>query len=113
MLGERCLDRIEYNLRMKRYEDDIARKDKALEEKRQDYRRTRQTIEEKERTIKEQSIAFDEKDALVKKLMEEIAELKQQNKYADYYKKSPEMDDFYISKTSFTFGIGLLHILLL
>ena len=29
---ERCLDRIEYNLRMKRYEDDIARKDKALEE---------------------------------------------------------------------------------
>ena len=47
---ERCLDRIEYNLRMKRYEDDLARKDKALEEK----------------------------DAIIKKLMEEIAELKQQ-----------------------------------
>ena len=68
---ERCLDRIEYNLRMKRYEDDLAQKDKALEEK-------DKTIEEKERTIKEQSIALDEKDALVKKLMEEIAELKQQ-----------------------------------
>ena len=68
---ERCLDRIEYNLRMKRYEDDLARKDKALEEK-------DKTIEENERTIKEQNIALDEKDALVKKLMEEIAELKQQ-----------------------------------
>ena len=47
---ERCLDRIEYNLRMKRYEDDLARKNKALEEK----------------------------DAIIKKLMEEIAELKHQ-----------------------------------
>ncbi len=82
---ERCLDRIEYNLRMKRYEDDLAQKDKALEEKdktieEQDKTIEEQdkTIEEKERTIKEQSIALDEKDALVKKLMEEIAELKQQ-----------------------------------
>ena len=54
---ERCLDRIEYNLRMKRYEDDLAKykeeimlKDKALEEK----------------------------DALIKRLMEENANLKQQ-----------------------------------
>ena len=61
---ERCLDRIEYNLRMKRYEDDIARKDKALEEK--------------DKTIEEQGNALDEKDALIKRLMEEIAELKQQ-----------------------------------
>ena len=68
---ERCLDRIEYNLRMKRYEDDLARKDKALVEK-------DKTIEEKERAIEEQSKALEEKDALVKKLMEEIAELKQQ-----------------------------------
>ena len=75
---ERCLDRIEYNLRMKRYEDDLARKDKALEEKDKTIEEQDKTIEEKERTIKEQSIALDEKDALVKKLMEEIAELKQQ-----------------------------------
>ena len=68
---ERCLDRIEYNLRMKRYEDDLARKDKALEEK-------DKTIEEKERAIKEQSKALDEKDALIKRLMEENANLKQQ-----------------------------------
>ena len=77
-IRERCLDRIEYNLRMKRYEDDIARKDKALEEKDKTIEEQDKTIEEKERTIKEQSIALDEKDALVKKLMEEIAELKQQ-----------------------------------
>lgn len=75
---ERCLDRIEYNLRMKRYEDDLAQKDKALEEKDKTIEEQDKTIEEKERTIKEQSIALDEKDALVKKLMEEIAELKQQ-----------------------------------
>ena len=68
---ERCLDRIEYNLRMKRYEDNLAQKDKALEEK-------DSTIKEKERTIKEQSKVLDEKDALIKRLMEEIAELKQQ-----------------------------------
>ena len=61
---ERCLDRIEYNLRMKRYEDDLAQKDKALEEK--------------DKTIEEQGNALDEKDALIKRLMEEIAELKQQ-----------------------------------
>ena len=75
---ERCLDRIEYNLRMKRYEDDLAKykeeimlKDKALEE-------NQKAREEDKKTIKEQSIALDEKDALVKKLMEEIVELKQQ-----------------------------------
>ena len=75
---ERCLDRIEYNLRMKRYEDDLAKykeeimlKDKALEE-------NQKAREEDKKTIKEQSIALNEKDALVKKLMEEIAELKQQ-----------------------------------
>jgi len=49
---------------MKRYEDDLARKDKALEEK--------------DKTIKEQGNALDEKDATIKKLMEEIAKLKQQ-----------------------------------
>ena len=97
---ERCLDRIEYNLRMKRYEDAIKEKDatikelvaenaKALEEKDALIRKLMEekdktieeqdkTIEEKERTIKEQSIALDEKDALVKKLMEEITEPKQQ-----------------------------------
>ena len=36
------------------------------------------TIKEKERTIKEQSKALDEKDALIKRLMEENANLKQQ-----------------------------------
>ena len=75
---ERCLDRIEYNLRMKRYEDDIARKDKALEEKDKTIEENERTIKENERAIKEQSRALNEKDALVKKLMEEIAELKQQ-----------------------------------
>ena len=59
-------------------EDDLAQKDKALEEKDKTIEEQDKTIEEKERTIKEQSIALDEKDALVKKLMEEIAELKQQ-----------------------------------
>ena len=49
---------------MKRYEDDLAQKDKALEEK--------------DKTIEEQGNALDEKDALIKRLMEEIAELKQQ-----------------------------------
>ena len=75
---ERCLDRIEYNLRMKRYEDDIARykeeimlKDKALEE-------NQKAREKDKKTIKEQSIALDEKDALIKRLMEENANLKQQ-----------------------------------
>ena len=46
-------------------------KDKALEE-------NQKAREEDKKTIKEQSIALDEKDALVKKLMEEIVELKQQ-----------------------------------
>ena len=75
---ERCLDRIEYNLRMKRYEDDLARykeeimlKDKALEE-------NQKAREKDKKTIKEQSIALDEKDALIKRLMEENANLKQQ-----------------------------------
>ena len=74
---ERCLDRIEYNLRMKRYEDDLARKDKALEEKDKTIEKQDKTIEEKERTIKEQSKVLDEKDALIKKLMEENEKLKQ------------------------------------
>ena len=75
---ERCLDRIEYNLRMKRYEDDLAKykeeimlKDKALEE-------NQKAREKDKKTIKEQSIALDEKDALIKRLMEENANLKQQ-----------------------------------
>ena len=46
---ERCLDRIEYNLRMKRYEDKLKEQEKALEEK----------------------------DAIIKRLMEENAKLKQ------------------------------------
>lgn len=50
---ERCLDRIEYNLRMKRYEN--------LEK----------TLEEKDKELAE-------KDATIEKLMEEIKKLKQQ-----------------------------------
>lgn len=46
---ERCLDRIEYNLRMKRYEDKLKEQEKALKEK----------------------------DAIIKRLMEENAKLKQ------------------------------------
>ena len=50
---ERCLDRIEYNLRMKRYEN------------------LGKTLEEKDKELAE-------KDATIEKLMEEIKKLKQQ-----------------------------------
>ena len=58
---ERCLDRIEYNLRMKRYEDAIKEKDATIKE-----------------LVAENAKALEEKDALIRKLMEENAKLKQQ-----------------------------------
>ena len=58
---ERCLDRIEYNLRMKRYEDAIKEKDATIKE-----------------LVAENAKALEEKDALIKRLMEENAKLKQQ-----------------------------------
>lgn len=57
---ERCLDRIEYNLRMKRYEN--------LEK----------TLLEKDKELLEKNTALAEKDATIKRLMEEIKKLKQQ-----------------------------------
>ena len=54
---ERCLDRIEYNLRMKRYEDDLAKYKEEVTKYKED---------------------IDKKDALIKRLMEENAKLKQQ-----------------------------------
>lgn len=61
---ERCLDRIEYNLRMKRYEDKLKEQEKALEEK--------------DQSLMKQSKSLAEKDATIEKLMEEIKKLKQQ-----------------------------------
>ena len=60
-IRERCLDRIEYNLRMKRYEDAIKEKDATIKE-----------------LVAENAKALEEKDALIRKLMEENAKLKQQ-----------------------------------
>ena len=54
---ERCLDRIEYNLRMKRYEDDLAKYKEEVTKYKED---------------------IDKKDALIKRLMEENEKLKQQ-----------------------------------
>ena len=54
---ERCLDRIEYNLRMKRYEDDLAKYKEEVTKYKDD---------------------IDKKDALIKRLMEENEKLKQQ-----------------------------------